>query len=76
MKKVLKRFKEEHRIDVKLCERGGSNIGSIAKSDPLKSPTCSKEDCFHCSAEGGGIALELCCLCSEIIVNFKTYIYI
>ena len=72
MKKVLKRFKEENKIDVKLCERGGSNI---AKSDPLKSPTCSKKDCFHCSAEGGGIAWELCCLCAEIIVNFKTYIY-
>ena len=55
MKKVLKQFKEEHKIDVKLCERGGSNIGSFAKSDPLKPQTCSREDC---SAEGGGIAVE------------------
>ena len=54
MKNVLKRFKEEHKINVKLCERGGSKIGNIAKSDPLKPPTCSREDCFSCSAEGGG----------------------
>ena len=54
MRKVLKRFKEEHKIDVKLCERGGSKLGNIAKSDPLKPPTCSREDCFPCSAEGGG----------------------
>ena len=57
MKKVLKRFKEEHKVDVKLCERGGSKIGNIAKSDPLKPPTFSREDYFPCSAEGGGVTV-------------------
>ena len=35
MKQVCKIFKEEHKIDVKVFERGGVKIGLIAKSDPL-----------------------------------------
>ena len=60
MKTVCKRFKEEHKIDVKVCERGGSKIGNIAKSDPLKPSNCNREDCFPCSKEGGGDCSRSC----------------
>ena len=58
MKKVCNQFREEHKIDVKICERGGTKLGSIAKSDPLKSLVCGRDDCFPCKNEGGGIVVE------------------
>ena len=35
MKEISKKFKTEHKIDVKVYERGGVKIGSIAKANPL-----------------------------------------
>jgi hypothetical protein len=54
MKKVCKNFKAEHKIDVKVFERGGVRIGTIAKSDPLSTKGCQRVDCFPCSSGGGG----------------------
>jgi hypothetical protein len=54
MKSVCKKFKEEHKIEVKVYERGGSKVGSIAKVDPLKPDTCGRDDCFPCTSGGGG----------------------
>ena len=50
MKAVCKKFKEEHKIEVKVYERGGSKVGSIAKSDPLKPATCGRDNCFPCTS--------------------------
>ena len=60
MKQVCKMFKEEHKIDVKVFERGGVKIGSIAKSDPLSSKGCDREDCFPCTSGGGGDCSRSC----------------
>ena len=60
MRKVCKQFKEEHNIDVKICERGGRKLGSIVKSDPLKPQVCGRGDCFPCSNEGGGDCSKSC----------------
>ena len=54
MKSVCKTFKSEHKIDVRVYERGGSKVGSIAKSDPLKPESCGRENCFPCTSGGGG----------------------
>ena len=63
MKKVCTRFKEEHNIDIKVCERGGTKVGSIVKSDSLKPSVCDRGDCFPCAKEGGGdCSPVLCCL--------------
>ena len=53
MKDVCKIFKNEHNIDVKVFERGGINIGNIAKSDPLSPSNCGRNDCFSCTSGGG-----------------------
>ena len=54
MKSLCKTFKNEHKIDVRVYERGGSKVGSIAKSDPLKPESCGRENCFPCTSGGGG----------------------
>ena len=60
MKQVCKIFKAEHKIDVKVFERGGVKIGNIAKSDPLSPKGCNREDCFPCSSGGGGDCSKSC----------------
>ena len=50
----------DHKIDVKVCERGGYKIGNIAKSDTLKPSNCKIEDCFLCSREGGDDCSQGC----------------
>ena len=42
IKQVCKLFKEEHKIDVKVFERGGVKIGLIAKPDPLSQKGCDR----------------------------------
>ena len=49
MKLVCQKFKKEHKIDVRLYDRGGNKIGNLAKSDPLKRPTCERNSCFPCT---------------------------
>ena len=39
---------------MRVYERGGSKVGSIAKSDPLKPESCGRENCFPCTSGGGG----------------------
>ena len=60
MKKLCKNFKAEHKIDVKVFERGGVRIGTIAKSDPLSTKGCQRVDCFPCSSGGGGDCSKSC----------------
>ena len=60
MKQVCKTFKAEHNIDVRVFERGGVKIGSIAKSDSLSQKGCQREDCFPCSSGGGGDCSKSC----------------
>ena len=60
MRKVCRQFKEEHNIDGKIFERGGTKLGLIVKSDPLKPPVCGRGDCFPCANEGGGDCSKSC----------------
>ena len=80
MKQVCKIFKAEHKIDVKVFERGGVKIGNIAKSDPLSPKGCQREHCFLCSSGGGGDCSKSCsdygieceeCVISEIKAVFE-----
>ena len=43
-----------------MCERGGSKVGNLAKSDPLKPSTCERDDCFPCTSGGGGDCSASC----------------
>ena len=54
IKRVCKRFKAEHRIDVRVFERGRTKIGSVVKSDQFNPKTCGRKDCFSCTNGGGG----------------------
>ena len=60
MKEVCKQFSEEHKINVRLFERGGSKIGTNVKVDPLKLEVCGREDCFPCLSGGGGDCSKSC----------------
>ena len=80
MKSVCKKFKIEHKIEVRLFERGGSKIENYVKSDPLKAATCGRQDCFPCSSGGGEDCSKSCAAyrvdCQECMsVNVKA-IYI
>ena len=59
-KEVCKKFKSEHKINVKVCERGGIKMGNIAKPDPLSPSSCNREDCFPCTSGGGGDCSRSC----------------
>ena len=78
MKAVCKQFKEEHKIEVKVYERGGLKVGSLAKSDPLKPAMCGRDNCFPCTSGGGGdcskssVGYRLECLkCPETNMSAK-----
>ena len=60
MKEICKKFKAEHKIDVKVFERGGVKMGSIAKADPLSQKGCDRDDCFPCKSGGGGDCSKSC----------------
>ena len=79
MKQVCKTFKAEHNIDVRVFERGGVKIGSIAKSDPLSQKGCQREDCFPCSSGGGGDCSKSCSAyrieCEECIKSDLRAVY-
>ena len=60
MKETCTQVKEEYNMDIKVCERGGTKVGSLVKSDPLKPSVCGRGDCFPCAEEGGGDCSKSC----------------
>ena len=60
IKQVCKKFEKEHKIGVRLYERGGNKIENFVRSDPLKPKTCGRENCFPCKSGGGGDCARSC----------------
>ena len=66
MKKECKKFEELTGMRVVVMERAGSAIKHLAKSEPLKSKGCGRNDCFPCSSrsskcEKNGVGYSICC---------------
>ena len=60
MKEICRMFEKEHNIEVRVFERGGNKIERLVRSDPLRSETCGRPDCFPCISGGGGDCSRSC----------------
>ena len=43
-----------------MFERGGNKIERLVQSNPLKTETCGRADCFPCVSGGGGDCSQSC----------------
>ena len=66
MKIVCNQFEKVTGMRVVVQERAGIKNKSLAKSEPLRSKKCERQECFICTSEGGkceknGIGYEIKC---------------
>ena len=59
MKIVCKNFENVTGMRVEVQTRAGRAIKQLAKSEPLKSKKCGRDDCFPCSTRVGKCDMEL-----------------
>ena len=78
LKKECKKFEELTWMRVIVMEGAKSAIKHLAKSEPLKSKGCGRDDCFPCSSksskcEKNGVGYSICCKTCKLAG--KTTIY-
>ena len=54
MKEVCRKFENLTDMRIVVQERAGASVKHLAKAEPLRNPTCQREDCFSCSTGGNG----------------------
>ena len=78
MKEVCVKFEKVTGMHVAVQERAGISNKSLAKSEPLRSKKCGRQECFVCLTRGGkceknGVGYEL--KCEECWKNKRKTVY-